>query len=66
MFAFVQEYRADRAGQRLRDLLPVQATVVRDGERKVVEAADLVPGELVLLSAGDRISADLTLTRSNS
>jgi magnesium-transporting ATPase (P-type) len=61
VFAFVQEYRADRAGQRLRDLLPVQASVVRDGERTVVDAADLVPGDLVLLTAGDRISADLVL-----
>lgn len=60
-FAFVQEYRADRAGQRLQDLLPVRATVLRDGTRLDVPAADLVRGDLVLLEAGDRISADLTL-----
>ncbi|WP_343942461.1 HAD-IC family P-type ATPase, partial [Pseudonocardia zijingensis] len=65
VFAFVQEYRADRAGQRLRDLLPAQATVVRDGDRTVIEAADLVPGDLVLLGAGDRISADLTLEHAD-
>jgi magnesium-transporting ATPase (P-type) len=62
-FAFAQEYRADRAGQRLQDLLPVRATVQRDGKRQDVPAADLVRGDLVLLEAGDRISADLTLVR---
>src|SRR5690606_39963663 len=56
-----QEHRADRAAQRLRDLLPLRATVVRDGERKEVDATELVPGDLVLLTAGDRISADLVL-----
>lgn len=60
-FAFAQEYRADRAGQRLRDLLPVRVTVVRDGQRQEVPAAELVCGDLVLLGAGDRISADLVL-----
>ncbi|MFB9385619.1 cation-translocating P-type ATPase [Pseudonocardia petroleophila] len=63
VFAFAQEYRADRAGQRLQDLLPVRATVLRDGRRTEVPAADLVRGDLVLLEAGDRISADLTLAR---
>ncbi len=63
VFAFAQEYRADRAGQRLQDLLPVRATVLRDGRRTEVAAADLVRGDLVLLEAGDRISADLTLVR---
>ncbi|GEC20059.1 ATPase [Pseudonocardia hydrocarbonoxydans] len=63
VFAFVQEYRADRAGQRLRDLLPVRATVLRDGHRVTVAAEELVRGDVVLLDAGDRISADLRLDR---
>jgi magnesium-transporting ATPase (P-type) len=58
-FAFAQEYRADRAADRLRDLMPVTATVRRDGHRRRVPVADLVPGDVVLLEAGDRISADL-------
>ncbi|GAA1411810.1 cation-translocating P-type ATPase [Catellatospora coxensis] len=61
VFAFVQEYRADRAVERLRDLLPAQAVVRRDGHRRTVAAADLVPGDVVLLEAGDRVSADLDL-----
>lgn len=61
LFAFLQEYRAEKAGERLRDLLPRRVTVVRDGKRKEINAVELVPGDLVVLSAGDRISADLRL-----
>ncbi|MFG3441116.1 cation-translocating P-type ATPase [Nonomuraea sp. NPDC047897] len=60
-FAFVQEYRADQASRRLRELIPADVTVRRDGRRTVVRAADLVRGDVVLLEAGDRISADLEL-----
>jgi magnesium-transporting ATPase (P-type) len=60
-FAFAQEHRAERAAERLRDLLPRAATVLRDGEVRVVPAVELVPGDLVLLTAGDRISADLDI-----
>ena len=61
LFAFAQEYRADRAGERLQALLPLRATVLRDGVRAEVDAADLVVGDVVLLAAGDRVSADLRL-----
>jgi magnesium-transporting ATPase (P-type) len=60
-FSFLQEYRADRAAERLRDLLPVRATVRRDGRATVVEAVGLVVGDVVLLEAGDRVCADSTL-----
>ncbi|MCL4291797.1 MAG: cation-transporting P-type ATPase [Acidimicrobiia bacterium] len=66
IFAFVQEHRAERAAQRLRDLLPRRATVRRDGHRMVVEASTLVVGDVVLLDAGDRISADLELDHARS
>ncbi|MEU2348492.1 cation-transporting P-type ATPase [Modestobacter sp. NPDC049651] len=61
VFAFVQEYRADRAAEALRDLVPHRVTVVRDGQRQQVDAVDLVTGDLVVLEAGDRIAADLHL-----
>ncbi len=61
-FAFAQEYRADRAAEQLQQLMPIRAVVRRDGVRRVVDAAELVVGDLVLLSPGDRISADLALT----
>ncbi|MFP5369772.1 MAG: HAD-IC family P-type ATPase, partial [Actinomycetes bacterium] len=61
VFAFVQEYRADRAARALRELVPHRVTVVRDGLRRQIDAADLVAGDLVLLESGDRVAADLEL-----
>jgi len=59
VFAFVQEYRAERAANRLRDLLPTRTTVVRSGVKVLVDAAEVVPGDLVLLAEGDRVPADM-------
>ena len=66
VFAFIQEYRADRATERLRDLLPRRATVVRDGIKQEISADDLTCGDFVLLTAGDRICADLTVIDAQS
>ena len=66
LFAFAQEYRAERAADRLRDLLPTNVTVIRDGEAAIVDASDLVPGDLVVLAEGDRISADLLCVESHA
>ncbi len=60
-FAFAQERQAGRAVEALQRYLPQQATVVRDGHVSVVEASALVPGDVVILSEGDRISADARL-----
>jgi P-type E1-E2 ATPase len=60
-FAFAQEWRADHAARSLQALLPARATVRRDGIRVEISAAELVLGDVVLLEAGDRISADLRL-----
>jgi calcium-translocating P-type ATPase len=65
VFAFVQEFRAERAADRLQDLLPKRVTVRRDGEIQVVDAVELVRGDVVLLGAGDRVCADLTLLSVN-
>lgn len=62
LFAFLQEYRAERASEKLRDLLPRTATVFRDGGLLELEAAELVTGDFVVLGGGDRISADVELT----
>lgn len=64
-FAVVQEHRADRAADRLRNLLPVRATVRRGGRRYTVPAAELVPDDRVVLEAGDRISADLRVVTAS-
>jgi magnesium-transporting ATPase (P-type) len=65
-FAFVQESRAEHAAERLRDLLPRRATVVRDGRPLEVDAAELVVDDVVVLDAGDRVSADLRVTRAHA
>ena len=61
LFAFLQEYRAERASDRLRDLLPRRVSVIRNGERETIDAIELVPDDVVVLNAGDRISADMRL-----
>ena len=58
VFAFVQEQQAQRAAQALNALLPASAVVVRDGLSCSVAAAELVPGDLLLIEEGARISAD--------
>jgi magnesium-transporting ATPase (P-type) len=60
-FAFVQEYRAERATEALRRMLPTLARVRRDGRTTDVPAEHLVPGDVLLLETGDRISADAEL-----
>ena len=61
---YVQEGKAERALLAIRDLIASQAHVVRDGARQTVAAADIVPGDLVLLHAGDRVPADMRILRS--
>ncbi|SDH59714.1 ATPase, P-type (transporting), HAD superfamily, subfamily IC [Lentzea fradiae] len=58
VFAFAQEYRADQAAQRLQDLMPVRATVRRDGHLLQVDASELVVGDELVLEAGARVCAD--------
>jgi len=60
--AYAQELQAERATEALRELLPPQARVRRDGAELEIAAAVLVPGDIVLLAEGDRLSADARLT----
>jgi P-type Ca2+ transporter type 2C len=58
VFSSWQEYRADRATEALRDLLPTSASVLRDGVHVRVPSDELVVGDVMLLDEGDRVSAD--------
>ena len=60
-FAFVQERHAEQAVEALSAYLPPHARVLRDGQETQVEAHLLVPGDVVVVSEGDRISADARL-----
>jgi calcium-translocating P-type ATPase len=58
VFAFAQARQAERAVEALRRYLPPQATVLRDGHRTTIDARELVPGDILFVVEGDRISAD--------
>ena len=61
---FTQEVRAQSAADALRSLVSPQATVIRDGTARSRPADGLVPGDLVVLAAGDRVPADGTIART--
>ncbi len=58
---FVQAWRADRAMSALQQLATTQATVLRGGQTQVIAASQVVPGDIVLLEAGNQVPADLRL-----
>ncbi len=61
LLGFIQEYRAERAIEALREMAAPTATVLRDGQENETPARELVPGDVVLLAAGDKVPADLRL-----
>jgi len=66
LIAFVQEGKAEHALEAVRGMLASHAIVLRDGERHEIDAGDLVPGDIVILESGARVSADLRLTKVKS
>ncbi|WP_052464369.1 cation-transporting P-type ATPase [Geoalkalibacter subterraneus] len=63
LIGFIQEGKAEKALDSIRDMLSLHAYVERDGHRREVAAEELVPGDLVLLQAGDKVPADMRLIR---
>ena len=63
---YVQEGKAERALDAIRGMISPQASAIRGGARIRVAVADLVPGDIVLLEAGDRVPADLRLVRARA
>jgi Ca2+-transporting ATPase len=59
---FYQEYRAERAMEALQQMAAPNATAIRDGEESQLPARELVPGDVILLKAGDKVPADCRLT----
>ncbi len=58
---FIQEYRAERVFAALKKRLSQTCTTIRDGQRKILDTTDLVPGDIVLLEAGTKVPADIRL-----
>lgn len=64
ILGFIQEFRAERAIEALREMAAPLATVIRDGREKRIPARDLVPGDLILLATGDKVPADARLVEA--
>jgi magnesium-transporting ATPase (P-type) len=61
LIGFMQEFRAGKAIEALTRMVPENATVVREGQKETVPAAQLVPGDVVMLASGDKVPADVRL-----
>jgi Ca2+-transporting ATPase len=61
VLGFVMEYRSEKAMEAMRKLTAPKAHVMRDGSEQVIAAREIVPGDIVLLEAGDRVPADARL-----
>ena len=63
IIGFIQESKAENALAALADTMVAEATVIRQGEKKRISSTDLVPGDIVILQAGDKVPADLRMLR---
>ncbi len=61
LIGFGQEYKASKAIEALTRMVPENVSVMRDGKKMTLAAADLVPGDVILLASGDRVPADARL-----
>ncbi len=66
LLGFIQEYRAERALEALKKMLTPTITVLRGGREEEIPSRELVPGDLLLLEAGDKIPADARLIETHS
>ena len=61
LLGFIQEGRAEKALDSIRNMLSAEARTVRGGETRMIPADQIVPGDVVLLESGDKVPADLRL-----
>ncbi|MFP4366019.1 MAG: cation-transporting P-type ATPase [Bacteroidales bacterium] len=66
VIGFIQEGRAEKALEDLQDMLSLNATVIRKGEKITVDAEELVPGDVVLMKSGNKIPADVRIIKSRN
>ncbi|MDR1425798.1 MAG: magnesium-translocating P-type ATPase [Rickettsiales bacterium] len=64
LIKFIQENKSSRAGEKLKSMIRTTATAVRDGRQMEIEISDLVKGDILYLSAGDIVPADLRILES--
>jgi sodium/potassium-transporting ATPase subunit alpha len=65
IFTFIQEYRTEKAMEELRKMLPAKVSVIRGGVELEIDAAEIVPGDLVILLEGDKVPADARVVTSS-
>lgn len=66
VIGFIQEGRAEQSLEAIRSMIDPRASVIREGHRMTITAAEIVPGDVVIIEAGDRVPADLRLLRARS
>jgi len=64
IFSFFQEFRAEKATEALKKILPSSSRVMRDGEEKLILAEEIVPGDVIFFQEGDSIPVDCRLVTS--
>ncbi len=65
IFTFIQEYRAEKALEALKKLLPFYVQLIREGKEKKIPSREAVPGDIIMLSEGDMVPADARLIESS-
>lgn len=65
LFTFIQEYRAEKALEAMKKLLPFYVKVLREGRQREIPAAEVVPGDIVFIEEGDKVPADLRFLEIN-
>lgn len=65
VIGFIQEGRAEQAMEAIRQMLAPRTSVLRDGQRRNLDTVFIVPGDVVLLEAGEKVPADLRLIETN-
>ncbi len=66
IIGFIQEYKAGKAIEALSDMVPENATVLRDGKYIMIPVSEIVPGDIVQLAAGDRVPADMRIVQQKN
>lgn len=64
ILGFVQEFRAERSIEALKKMVSLKAKVLRDGKEMLIDAVNVVPGDILLLETGDKVPADARLLES--
>ena len=60
-----QEYNAEKSAEKLQEMIKVQTTVIRNGSKLLVNASDIVVGDIILLESGNKVPADLRLIETH-